>query len=73
MRVEAYDGDGDEYARWVMLRKLAPSYRQMMVNTADSSLMNIFNEFNSETPDKKTQPSAEAINTSNQDESGESE
>ncbi|WP_430452607.1 SPFH domain-containing protein [Rhodopirellula europaea] len=71
--VEAYDGDGDEYARWVMLRKLAPSYRQMMVNTADSSLMNIFNEFNSETPDKKTQPSAEAINTSNQDESGESE
>ncbi|EMI28912.1 band 7 protein [Rhodopirellula europaea SH398] len=71
--VEAYDGDGDEYARWVMLRKLAPSYRQMMVNTADSSLMNIFNEFNSETPNKKTQPSAEAINTSNQDESGESE
>ncbi|MCR9209526.1 MAG: SPFH domain-containing protein [bacterium] len=71
--VEAYDGDGDEYARWVMLRKLAPSYRQMMVNTADSSLMNIFNEFNSEAPNKKTQPSAEAINTSNQDESGESE
>lgn len=71
--VEAYDGDGDEYARWVMLRKLAPSYRQMMVNTADSSLMNIFNEFNSEAPNKKNQPSAEAINTSNQDESGESE
>ncbi|WP_286764490.1 MULTISPECIES: SPFH domain-containing protein [Rhodopirellula] len=71
--VEAYDGDGDEYARWVMLRKLAPSYRQMMVNTADSSLMNIFNEINSEAPNKKTQPSAEAINTSNQDESGESE
>ena len=44
--VEAYDGDGNEYARWVMLRKMAPSFRQMMVNTADSPLMDIFNEFN---------------------------
>ncbi|SMP70219.1 Regulator of protease activity HflC, stomatin/prohibitin superfamily [Neorhodopirellula lusitana] len=44
--VEAYDGDGDQYARWVMLKKLAPSFRQMMVNTADSPLMDIFNEFN---------------------------
>ncbi len=44
--VDAYDGSGDEYARWVMLKKLAPSFRQMMVNTADSPLMEIFNEFN---------------------------
>ncbi len=43
--VEAYDGNGDEFARWVMLKKLAPSFRQMMVNTADSPLMDIFNEF----------------------------
>jgi regulator of protease activity HflC (stomatin/prohibitin superfamily) len=43
--VEAYDGSGDEFARWVMLRKLAPSFRQMMVNTADSPLMKIFEEF----------------------------
>jgi regulator of protease activity HflC (stomatin/prohibitin superfamily) len=48
--VEAYDGDGDEFARWVMLKKLAPSFRQMMVNTADSPLMNIFNEFNQMEP-----------------------
>ncbi len=46
--VEAYSGSGDEYARWVMLRKMAPSFRKMMVNTADSPLMNIFNEFNDE-------------------------
>lgn len=45
--VEAYGGSGDEFARWVMLKKLAPSFRQMMVNTADSPLMNIFQEFNS--------------------------
>lgn len=71
--VEAYNGNGDEYARWVMLRKLAPSYRQMMVNTADSSLMNIFNEFNEESSNDKDPPTAELNNTSNQDQSGESE
>lgn len=44
--VEAYDGSGDEFARWVMLKKRAPSYRQMMINTADSPLMEIFEEYN---------------------------
>ncbi len=44
--VEAYGGSGDEYARWVMLKKMAPSFRRMMVNTADSPLMDIFSEFN---------------------------
>ncbi len=43
--VAAFGGSGDEYARWVMLKKLAPSFRQMMVNTADSPLMDIFREF----------------------------
>lgn len=57
--VEAYDGSGDEFARWVMLKKLAPSFRQMMVNTADSPLMDIFNEFNnvSSSRDKSEQAS----------------
>ena len=44
--VEAYQGDGNQYARWVMLKKMAPAFRQMMVNTADSPLMDIFTEFN---------------------------
>ncbi|MEM9368717.1 MAG: SPFH domain-containing protein [Planctomycetota bacterium] len=44
--VEAYEGAGDKYARWVLLRKMAPSFRQMMVNTSDSPLMDIFKEFN---------------------------
>ncbi len=44
--VSAYDGDGNGYARWVLLRKLAPSFKQMMINTADSPLMQIFEEFN---------------------------
>ena len=47
--VEAYDGDGDQYARWVMLKKMAPAFRRMMVNTADSPLMDIFSEFNIDT------------------------
>lgn len=46
--VEAYGDSGDEFARWVMLKKLAPSYRQLMVNTADSPLMDIFSDFNVE-------------------------
>lgn len=58
--VEAYDGDGDEFARWVMLRKLAPSFRQMMVNTADSPLMEIFREFSQvENTDKSNDAGAE--------------
>ena len=51
--VEAYQGDGDEFARWVMLKKIAPSYQRLMVNTADSPLMDIFTEYN--------QPAAEAV------------
>jgi len=47
--VAAYDGDGNGYARWVLLRKMAPSFKQMMVNTADSPLMKIFEEFNAPT------------------------
>ena len=44
--VEAFGGDGAQLARWVLLKKLAPAFRQMMVNTADSPIMDIFNSFN---------------------------
>jgi len=43
--VEAFGGNGEEYARWVMYRKLAPAFRSMMVNTADSPLMEIFRQY----------------------------
>lgn len=60
--VEAYDGNGDQYARWVMLKKMAPSFRQMMVNTADSPLMDIFSEFNGieDTPAASDEPTENA-------------
>lgn len=44
--VAAFGGKGELYARWVLLKKLAPAFRQMMVNTADSPLMDFFQEFN---------------------------
>ena len=44
--VAAFDGDGNDYARWVMLKKMAPSFRRMMVNTADSPIMEIFKSYN---------------------------
>ncbi len=43
--VEAYGGNGDEYARGVMLSKLAPAFRAMMINTADSPIMDIFRQY----------------------------
>ena len=40
--VAAFDGNGAEYARYLLLKKLAGSYKQVMVNTADSPLMKLF-------------------------------
>jgi hypothetical protein len=49
--VEAFGGNGEEYARWTMLKKLAPAFRSMMVNTADSPIMEIFRQY-----EKQSQP-----------------
>ena len=43
--VAAFGGDGDEFARWTMFRKLAPAFKGMMVNTADSPIMDIFRSY----------------------------
>lgn len=43
--VEALNGDGQEYARYVLYLKMAPSFRALMVNTADSPLMGVFRQF----------------------------
>lgn len=45
--VEAFSGNGDEFARYVLLQKLSPSYRKLMINTADSPIMKIFELFSS--------------------------
>jgi regulator of protease activity HflC (stomatin/prohibitin superfamily) len=40
--VEALGNDGEAYARYVLYKKLAPGYRSIMTNTADSPLMEVF-------------------------------
>lgn len=43
--VEAFGGDGNEYARYILYLALAPGYQRIMANTADSPLMDIFGSF----------------------------
>lgn len=43
--VEAFQGQGALYAQYVLYSKLATSYRSIMVNTADSPIMKIFEKF----------------------------
>ena len=43
--VEALGNDGEAYARYVLYQKLAPGYRSIMTNTADSPLMEVFRSF----------------------------
>jgi regulator of protease activity HflC (stomatin/prohibitin superfamily) len=55
--VEAFGGDGNQYARYVLFQKLSSSYRKIMVNTADSPIMKIFESFSAEASLKAKQPS----------------
>lgn len=59
--VEAFNGDGSQYAQYVLFEKLAGAYRNMMVNTADSPIMKIFESFNNSAtsaPKRQLPPSA---------------
>ncbi|MBI3863659.1 MAG: band 7 protein [Planctomycetia bacterium] len=48
--VDAFDGSGSLFAQYVLFQKIASSYRSIMVNTADSPIMKIFDSFNSPGP-----------------------
>lgn len=52
--IDALGGDGDAYARYTLFLKLAPSYRSIMTNTADSPLMDVFRGFSA--PRQPVQP-----------------
>ncbi len=43
--MEAFGGDGGEFARYTLLKKIAPAYKTMMVNTENSTLMDVFKGF----------------------------
>ena len=43
--VEAFGGDGEAFAQYVLYQKLAPGFRSIMTNTADSPFMEVFRNF----------------------------
>lgn len=43
--VEAFGGDGSSFGRYVLYQKLAPGFKKIMTNTADSPLMKVFDNF----------------------------
>ena len=45
--IAAFSGNGNEFARWTLYKKLAPAFRSMMVNTENSPLMDVFKAFDS--------------------------
>lgn len=58
--VQAFGGDGDAYAKYTLFLKLAPAFKNIFANSADSPLMGVFDLL--KTKDKefvKPQPSAE--------------
>ena len=65
--VKALGGDGQAYARYVLMQKLAPAYRQVMANSADGPLMDVFREFAPAAPQPPTQPAPVAELTATED------
>lgn len=60
--VEALGDDGEAFARYVLYQKLAPGYRSIMTNTADSPLMSVFEGFSkNQSKTAKTQPATKSI------------
>ncbi|MDA1214830.1 MAG: SPFH domain-containing protein, partial [Planctomycetota bacterium] len=43
--VAAFSGNGRQYSQYVLYQKLASAYQNIMVNTADSPIMKIFDQF----------------------------
>lgn len=48
--VEAFNNDGEKYSQYILYQKLAPAYKSIMTNSADSPLMEVFKSFNGTTP-----------------------
>jgi regulator of protease activity HflC (stomatin/prohibitin superfamily) len=59
--VEAFSGDGQSYAQYVLYQKLSASYRRIMVNTADSPIMKIFESFAESAAEAKSTPSGRSL------------
>ncbi len=58
--VKAFDGNGGQYAQYVMFQKMAGAYRSLMINTADSPIMKIFERFHSDEGKQTPRPATAA-------------
>jgi regulator of protease activity HflC (stomatin/prohibitin superfamily) len=54
--VKAFSGSGEQFAQFVLYQKMASAYRSIMVNTADSPIMKIFESFNKTDPARVIRP-----------------
>jgi regulator of protease activity HflC (stomatin/prohibitin superfamily) len=59
--VEAFSGNGQQYAQFVLYQKLSTAYRRIMVNTADSPIMKMFESISERSP--QTLPVRNSVNT----------
>lgn len=62
--VAAFNGRGEQYARFILLQKMATAYQDIMINTADSPLMQIFETFVAGEPAPTVAPSHTAAGNS---------
>jgi regulator of protease activity HflC (stomatin/prohibitin superfamily) len=56
--IEAFGGNGNEFARWTLYKKLAPAYKSMMLNTDNSPLTDVFKAFDSKQPAHSAAPAS---------------
>ncbi len=63
--VEAFGGEGGEFAKYLMNQKLAPAYRRIMANSDNSPIMKIFESFSStaKKPEVTPAPTQPATNS----------
>jgi len=64
--IEAFSGNGTEFARWTLYKKLAPAFRSMMINTENSPLLDVFKAFDSKQT-RAAVPAVSSVNTSGKD------
>jgi hypothetical protein len=54
--IAAFSGNGAEFARWTLYKKLAPAFRRLMINTDNSPLMDVFKAFETKPAKTTDQP-----------------
>jgi regulator of protease activity HflC (stomatin/prohibitin superfamily) len=60
--VAAFEGNGQEYAQFVLFQKMASAYQNIMINTANSPIMKIFDSFTADL--ENPQPKKSSVDNS---------